>query len=117
MHVSWSCINAVLTAVACKCRTLVMPYMVDGCITVMSGVRSRGVLGPNTAMVDGAYTFRLCCAASSSTFCSATRRLRSMRQHAHWALQQDLACSSTKLQYVSSALHMSLVKQCIERGV
>jgi hypothetical protein len=51
--------------------TLVMPYMVDGCMTVTSGVASRGVLGPNTAIVDGAYTRRLCCAASSSTFCAA----------------------------------------------
>ena len=37
-------------------------------MTVTSGVASRGVLGPNTAIVDGAYTRRLCCAASSSTF-------------------------------------------------
>lgn len=50
-------------------RALVMPYMVVGCMTVMLGVATLGVVGPNTAIVEGAYTLRLCCAASSSTFC------------------------------------------------
>ncbi len=45
-----------------------MPYMVVGWQMVVLGVLMRGVVGPNTAMVDGAYTFRLCCAASSRTF-------------------------------------------------
>ncbi len=63
--------------------TLVMPYMVDGCMTVTSGVASRGVLGPNTAIVDGAYTRRLCCAASSSTFCAAQARRWGQRSAQH----------------------------------
>lgn len=52
-------------------RTLVMPYMVAGCMMVRSGVLTRGVWEPNTAMVLGAYTASSCCTASSNTFCSS----------------------------------------------
>lgn len=31
-----------------------MPYMVVGSLTVQSGVSIRGVVGPKTAIVDGA---------------------------------------------------------------
>ena len=62
---------------ACPARALVMPYIVVGWQMVVFGVLCRGVVGPNTAMVEGAYTRRLCCAASSSTFCSRWHAQRS----------------------------------------
>ena len=52
-----------------KTHTLVIPYIVLGSLIVESGVASRGVVAPNTAIVDGEYTRRLCIAASSRTFC------------------------------------------------
>ena len=35
-------------------RTFVIPYIVVGSLTVQSGVFIRGVVGPKTAIVEGA---------------------------------------------------------------
>ena len=42
---------------------------VCGCMIVSSGVIVRGVVSPNTAIVDGLYTFKSWVAARSNTFC------------------------------------------------
>lgn len=54
--------------------TLLMPYTVVGRMMVRSGVASRGVVGPNTAIVEGMNTRRPFLREASSTF-SAPRVL------------------------------------------
>ena len=66
-----------------RALTLVMPYMVVGSMTVVLGVISRGVDGPNTAIVLGANTLSECNRASSNTFCKAKNGIPLFLQKGH----------------------------------
>ena len=52
--------------------TLLTPYIVVGRMIVRSGVSTRGVDGPKTAIVEGANTRRLLSRAISITFSNPT---------------------------------------------